>query len=197
MNRLDVGDRGNFRALTPSQKFPDIAPIGAARMRVADSGREEFKEAFLRLLAGGGDQGGRLEVADGDKLVHATSPLMTSSKTLRDAKIPLANIRAVSKATIIVDAAALRQISSSICNLIFPEHLIRSLRKNFKTKVVSDVIDVEFVGIPLSIEVHAAKFVRVRFNDLPSCIKFTFPEEHRLVKEFSRLGVNGSGSRRG
>jgi hypothetical protein len=46
--------------------------LGAARVRVADVGGKEFKEADARLVAGGGDQGRNRKGArgQGDELVH-------------------------------------------------------------------------------------------------------------------------------
>jgi hypothetical protein len=56
VHRLDYGDRGQADARAPSQKFLCGAGIGAARVRVADIGGEEFEEAHRGAFAGGGDK---------------------------------------------------------------------------------------------------------------------------------------------
>ena len=56
--------------LQPIEEFHGGARIGAARVRIADIGGEEFKEAIGGALADGGDEGGGA-VGDGDnELVH-------------------------------------------------------------------------------------------------------------------------------
>jgi len=52
-----------------AEEFDRRAGIGAARVRVANVGGEEFKEAVGRPRVGGGDQC-RGAVGDGDELVH-------------------------------------------------------------------------------------------------------------------------------
>ena len=57
MQRLDGGDAGHGRLGAPRQEIRHGAAIGAARVRVADGGGEEFQEAHRGVFAGGGDQG--------------------------------------------------------------------------------------------------------------------------------------------
>jgi ATP-dependent Zn protease len=54
------------------------AAVGAARVRVADVGGEEFEETRDRVIAGGGDQGGGV-IGDDNDFVHAA---LTSSMRL-------------------------------------------------------------------------------------------------------------------
>ena len=56
MHRLDGGDRRHAGIGAPGQEFLRGAGIGAARVRVADVGREEFEKAHAGALAGGRDQ---------------------------------------------------------------------------------------------------------------------------------------------
>jgi hypothetical protein len=44
------------RATAPFEKLPNRAAIGAARVRVADGGGEEFHKTNCGLVAGGGDE---------------------------------------------------------------------------------------------------------------------------------------------
>jgi hypothetical protein len=55
VKRLHVDDRGEAVLLAPYEEFRNRAAIGAARVRVADVGNEEFPKAGLRAFAGGGD----------------------------------------------------------------------------------------------------------------------------------------------
>src|ERR1019366_8091179 len=75
---LDIG--GDMHALDrrklpypsrgePVEKFHGGARIGAARVRIADIGGEEFKEAIRRALADGGDES-MGAVGEDDELVH-------------------------------------------------------------------------------------------------------------------------------
>src|ERR1700730_13642817 len=63
-------NRGKSVLLAPGEEFRNRAAIGAARVRVADVGNEEFPKARLRAVAGRGDKGGGA-VGEGDDLVHA------------------------------------------------------------------------------------------------------------------------------
>ena len=56
MHRLDGGDRRHADARAPAEEFIGGAGIGPARVRVADVGGEEFKEAHRGALARGGDE---------------------------------------------------------------------------------------------------------------------------------------------
>jgi hypothetical protein len=56
VQRLDGRDRRDPPALAPGQELDDGAGIGAAGVRVADRGGEEFQEAELRALAGDRDE---------------------------------------------------------------------------------------------------------------------------------------------
>ena len=56
MHRLDGADRRHAGARAPGQEFIRGASIGASRVRVADVGGEEFKEAHAGALTGGRDQ---------------------------------------------------------------------------------------------------------------------------------------------
>ena len=82
MQLLDIG--GDMHALDrrelsypsrgkPIEEFDGGARIGAARVRIADIGGEEFKEAIRRALADGGDEG-RGAVGEDDKLGHNRRP---------------------------------------------------------------------------------------------------------------------------
>jgi hypothetical protein len=57
VHRLDASDRPHTGARAPGQKFIRGASIGAARVRVADVGREKLEEAPAGARAGGGGQG--------------------------------------------------------------------------------------------------------------------------------------------
>ena len=69
MHALDGGDARDAARLHPIEEFDGGARIGAARVRVADIGGEEFKEAIGGALADGGDEG-RGARNDGNELVH-------------------------------------------------------------------------------------------------------------------------------
>jgi len=53
----------------PVEELDGGARIGAAGVRIADIGGEEFKEAIGRALADGGDKGGGAVGGDGCELV--------------------------------------------------------------------------------------------------------------------------------
>ena len=55
MHRLHGADRRHAGALAPGQKFIRGPGVGAARVRVADVGGEEFEEAEAGAVAGGSD----------------------------------------------------------------------------------------------------------------------------------------------
>jgi hypothetical protein len=61
MQRRDMRDGGHAGGLAPRQKLCDGAAVGAARVRVADVGGEEFEKARACPVAGGGDQDGNGE----------------------------------------------------------------------------------------------------------------------------------------
>ena len=71
MHRLNGADRRHPCARAPGQEFIGGAGIGAARVRVADIGGEEFEEAHAGALAGGGDELGHAWCGYWDELVHA------------------------------------------------------------------------------------------------------------------------------
>ena len=73
MHALDGGDVRDAARLQPIEEFHGGARIGAARVRIADIGGEEFKEAIGGALADGGDEGGG-SVDEDDELVHARCP---------------------------------------------------------------------------------------------------------------------------
>ena len=79
MHALDRRELRHAARLKPVEEFHGRARIGAARVRVADVGGEEFKEAIGGALAGGGDEGGGA-VGEGDELVHAHAWLPSKSK---------------------------------------------------------------------------------------------------------------------
>ncbi len=56
VQRLHGRDRRHAMILAPGQEVGHGAAVGAARVRVADVGGEEFKEAERGALAGSGDQ---------------------------------------------------------------------------------------------------------------------------------------------
>jgi len=56
MHRPDSADRRHAGVGAPGKEFIGSAGIGAARVRVADVGGEEFKEAHAGALTGGRDQ---------------------------------------------------------------------------------------------------------------------------------------------
>jgi hypothetical protein len=56
VHRLDGGDRRHASARAPGQKFVRGARVGPPRVRVADVGGEEFKEAHRGALAGGANE---------------------------------------------------------------------------------------------------------------------------------------------
>ena len=57
MHRLHSADRTHAGGGAPGQKFVRGAGIGAAGVRIADIGSEEFEEARSGVLAGGRDEG--------------------------------------------------------------------------------------------------------------------------------------------
>jgi hypothetical protein len=63
-------DRRHAGVRAPGQKLCDGAAVGAPRVWVADIGGEEFEEAQLRALAGGGDEGRSGVSGEGDELIH-------------------------------------------------------------------------------------------------------------------------------
>ena len=76
---LDVGRDMNARDLVelrhalrrqPVEKLLGRACVGAARVRVANLGGEEFEEAIGSTGAGRGDEGGGVSGGDGRELVH-------------------------------------------------------------------------------------------------------------------------------
>ena len=72
MQRLHVGDRRDAGAFAPGQKFPHRLRIGAARVPIADIGREEFPETRLGVVAGGRNDRGGLSSRGGagSEMVH-------------------------------------------------------------------------------------------------------------------------------
>ena len=70
VHRLDGGDRRHAGIGAPGQKFLCRPGIGAARVRAADVGGEEFEKAHRRAFAGGGDERRERRRADRDQLVH-------------------------------------------------------------------------------------------------------------------------------
>jgi len=57
MQRRHIDDRDDTRRqLTPIEKFHHGASIGPPRVQIADVGREKFKKAAVRPVAGGGNQ---------------------------------------------------------------------------------------------------------------------------------------------
>jgi hypothetical protein len=60
MHALDRGDLRHAARRKPVEKFDGGARIGAARVRIPDLRREEFKEAIGGARAGG-DEGGEAE----------------------------------------------------------------------------------------------------------------------------------------
>src|SRR5271170_5046295 len=61
--------------LAPGQELANRLRVCAAGVAVADIGREEFDEALLRTVAGGGDQGRRRpDGAIGNELLHQSRP---------------------------------------------------------------------------------------------------------------------------
>ena len=57
MQRLDLTDRGQPDAAAPGEEVFGRPAIGTPGVRVADPGDEEFEEAQLGRIAGGGDEG--------------------------------------------------------------------------------------------------------------------------------------------
>ena len=58
MHALDRREPRYASRLKPVEKFDGGARIGAARVRIADIGGEEFKKAVGGARASGGDEGG-------------------------------------------------------------------------------------------------------------------------------------------
>jgi hypothetical protein len=81
MHALDCRDLRHAASREPVEEFQSRARIGAARVRVANVGGEEFKEAIGGARAGGADKGGSA-VGDKDELVHTvTMPASLASVT--------------------------------------------------------------------------------------------------------------------
>ena len=70
MNALDVAELRHALRRKPIEKLRRRARIGAARVRVANLGGEEFEEAIGSTGASRGDEGGRVSRGDGCELVH-------------------------------------------------------------------------------------------------------------------------------
>ena len=70
MHTLDRREPRDAARLNPIEKLRRRARIGAAGVRVANVGGEEFKEAIGRALADGGDEGGGAVGDYGNELVH-------------------------------------------------------------------------------------------------------------------------------
>ena len=68
MHALDGGDVRDAARLQPIEKLDGSARIGAARVRVADVGGEEFKEAIGGALAGDRDQSRRIPATVGARV---------------------------------------------------------------------------------------------------------------------------------
>jgi hypothetical protein len=77
MDALDDRKLPRAARLKPVEEFDGRARIGAARMRIANVGGEEFKEAIGRARAGGCNEG-RGAVDDGDELVQGFTTLFKS-----------------------------------------------------------------------------------------------------------------------
>ena len=58
MNALDRRELRHALRRKPVEELDSRARIGAARVRIADIGGEEFKKAIGGALADGGDEGG-------------------------------------------------------------------------------------------------------------------------------------------
>ena len=71
MHALDGGDVRDAARLQPIEEFHGRARIGAARVRIADIGGEEFKKTIGRALASGGDEGGGA-IGEDDELGHSS-----------------------------------------------------------------------------------------------------------------------------
>ena len=82
MHALDRRDVRDAARLQPIEEFDGGARIGAARVRIADIGGEEFKEAIGRALADGGDEGGGA-VGEWDELVHRLPHVSKRTKKSR------------------------------------------------------------------------------------------------------------------
>ncbi len=61
------------------EKLDGRARVGAARVRIADIGGEEFKEAIRRALADSGDKSGGAIGDDCGELVHGLMTLFQST----------------------------------------------------------------------------------------------------------------------
>ena len=72
----------------PVEEFDGGARIGAARVRIADLGGEEFKKAIGRALADGGDKDGGVRVGNRCWRVMHSSIRERGDKTFQIAKLP-------------------------------------------------------------------------------------------------------------
>lgn len=83
MRRLDAAIDGTAVAVHPGQEFICGLSVGAARVRVADFGHEEFEEAHAGTLAGGGSvrPGSAADVV-GISLIAALLPFRRRSPPL-------------------------------------------------------------------------------------------------------------------
>src|SRR6516164_5630329 len=81
VHRLDGADRRHADARAPGQEFIGGASAGAARVRVADVGGEEFEEAHAGAIAGGGDKRRECCRSDRDQLFHFTASCIAGLHT--------------------------------------------------------------------------------------------------------------------
>jgi len=109
VHRLHAGDRRHPRARAPRQKFIGRAGVGAARVRVADVGGEEFEEAHASPLAGGGDECRQRGRADRDELVHVVP--------IRRATAIFANFFGPKPCVVIIGREALNSAASAFNRL--------------------------------------------------------------------------------
>jgi hypothetical protein len=91
MHALDGRELRHAVRVKPVEEFDRRARIGAARVRVADIGDEEFPKAGLRTLAGCSNERGRVG-RDGNELVHCFAFRQATNRrqsSLRSTLIPM------------------------------------------------------------------------------------------------------------
>ena len=83
VQRLHVGDRRDAGALAPGQEFPRRLRVGAARVRVADVGGEEFEEARRRAGRTAATRAGLRGGSEGSEMVHVVGAAALRSSMMR------------------------------------------------------------------------------------------------------------------
>jgi hypothetical protein len=83
IDALDGRELRHAARLKPVEEVQSRARVGAARVRVANVGGEEFKEAIGGALATSGDEGGSAVGEDRNELIHGLPHVSNRTKSNR------------------------------------------------------------------------------------------------------------------